>query len=152
MSIGTTQRIGYALKRAQQSLRQTMDDSLRPLGLTTPQYAALTVVEEAPGGSGAELARRCFVTPQTMNEIVRGLLDRKLLVRGGSPRNSRDIPLSLSPKGRSLLNEAHQIVDGVEERMLASLTRSARNGLLGALGRCAEALERPSPSKNKVAR
>jgi DNA-binding MarR family transcriptional regulator len=152
MSTPTTQHIGYALKRAQHALRQTIDDSLRPLGLTTPQYAALAVVEEAPGGSGAELARRCFVTPQTMNEIVRGLLDRSLLVRGGSPRGARDIPLSLSPKGRALLNGAHQVVDEVEERMLESLTQSARHSLLSVLRRCAEALERPSPSKNKISR
>lgn len=144
MSTPTTQRIGYALKRAQHALRQMMDASLRPLGLTTPQYAALAVLEEAPGMSGAELARRCFVTPQTMNEIVRGLQDRSLLVRGTEPRGARDIPLSLSPKGRALLKGAHQAVDEVEERMLESLTQSARNGLLAALRRCAEAFERSS--------
>jgi DNA-binding MarR family transcriptional regulator len=144
MSTPTTQRIGYVLKRAQHALRQMMDASLRPLGLTTPQYAALAVLEEAPSMSGAELARRCFVTPQTMNEIVRGLLDRSLLVRGVGPRGARDIPLSLSPKGRALLKGAHRAADEAEDRMLESLTQSARNGLLAALRRCAEALERPS--------
>src|SRR5580658_2314327 len=120
-----------------------MDNSLRPLGLTTPQYAALSAVEEAPGGSGAELARRCFVTPQTMNEIVHGLLDRGLLVRGESPRGPREIPLSLSPKGQALLKRAHQAVEKVEEQMLQPLNPTARNGLQSALRRCADALEGP---------
>jgi DNA-binding MarR family transcriptional regulator len=35
-----------------------MDTALRGLGLTTPQYAALTFLEESPGLSGAQLARR----------------------------------------------------------------------------------------------
>ena len=147
MSMPSTQRIGYVLKRAQHALRQMMDASLRPLGLTTPQYAALAVLEEAPGLSGAEMARRCFVTPQTMNEIVRGLLDRSLLVRGAGPHGARDIPLSLSPKGRALLKGAHQVVNEVEECMLEPLTQSARAGLLAGLLRMVEALERPSSAE-----
>jgi DNA-binding MarR family transcriptional regulator len=146
MSTPITEGIGYVLKRAQHALRQTMDNSLRSLGLTTPQYATLAAVEEAPGRSGAELARRCFVTPQTMNEIVRGLLGRSLLVRRENPRGARVIPLSLSPKGHAVLKRAHQVVGEVEERMLDSLNRSARTGLLVALRQCAEALERPSSS------
>jgi len=146
MSTPTEQRIGYVLKRAQHALRQTMDGSLRPLGLTTPQYAALAAVEEAPGGSGAELARHCFVTPQTMNEIVRSLLERGLLVRMGKPHGTKVIPLSLSPRGRALLKGAHRAVGDVEQRMLESLNLNARSSLLVALRHCAEALERPSPS------
>jgi DNA-binding MarR family transcriptional regulator len=146
MSPPTTQRIGYLLKRAQHALRQTMDDSLRPLGLTTPQYAALAAVEETPGSSGAELARRCFVTPQTMNEIVRNLLDRGLLVRRGNPRGAKVIPLSLSPKGRALWKGAHQTVGEVEERMIEPLNPGVRSCLLVALRLCAEALEVPPSS------
>jgi DNA-binding MarR family transcriptional regulator len=146
MSTLSTELIGYVLKRAQHALRQTMDNSLRPLGLTTPQYAALAAVEEVPGTSGAELARRCFVTPQTMNEIVRGLLNRNLLVRRENARGARVIPLSLSPRGRVLLKDAHQAVYEVEERMLESLNRGARGDLLAALRKCAEALEKASSS------
>ena len=43
-----------------------MDDGLRILALTTPQYAALAAIAELPGISGAALAKRCFVTPQTI--------------------------------------------------------------------------------------
>ena len=146
MSTPTTELIGYVLKRAQHALRQTMDNSLRPLGVTTPQYAALAAIEEAPGTSGAELARRCFVTPQTMNEIVRGLLDRNLVVRRENARGAKVIPLSLSPKGRILLKDAHQVVYAVEERMLESLNKGARGDLLAALRKCTEALERACPS------
>jgi hypothetical protein len=65
-----TDLVGYQLKRAQQALRTAMDEGLRAQGLTTPQYAALTHLEADEPLSGAELARRCFVTAQTMNAIL----------------------------------------------------------------------------------
>jgi DNA-binding MarR family transcriptional regulator len=145
MSTPATRRIGYVLKRAQHAFRQSMDNSLRPLALTTPQYAALVAVEEVPGGSSAELARRCFVTPQTMNEIVRGLVKRNLLVRVKKPRGAKVVPLTLSPKGRALLRSAHPAVSKVEEGMLASLGQDARLALLAALTQCVEALEGSAP-------
>src|SRR3984957_5225726 len=62
--------IGFALKQAQQALRIRLDSELREIGLTTPQYAVLAFLDVEPGASNAALARRAFVTPQTMQAIV----------------------------------------------------------------------------------
>src|SRR3712207_8022525 len=78
-------RVGYELKRAQHALRSEMDGALRGVGLTTPQYAALSVLEGEEGISGALLARRCFVTPQTMNGILVNLEDWKSTRLNSSP-------------------------------------------------------------------
>lgn len=40
--------IGYKLKKAQHLLRLHMDEAIRPLGLTTPQYAVLAQLDEEP--------------------------------------------------------------------------------------------------------
>jgi DNA-binding MarR family transcriptional regulator len=48
-------RVGYQLKRAQHLLRLATDAALRPLNLTTPQYAALSAIAEVPGASNAAL-------------------------------------------------------------------------------------------------
>src|ERR1700686_5656357 len=84
-----TDRVGYQLKRAQQALRTAMDEGLRAQGMTTPQYAALTALEADEPLSGADLARRCFVTAQTMNAILVGLERARLGERGGQPKNAR---------------------------------------------------------------
>jgi hypothetical protein len=39
MPASVAKRFGYVLKRAQHALRISLDNALRPLGLTTPQYA-----------------------------------------------------------------------------------------------------------------
>ena len=63
--------LGYQIKVIQHAIRLSMDRLLKDINLTTPQYAALSALAENPGISGAALARKCFVTSQTMNEIIR---------------------------------------------------------------------------------
>jgi len=63
--------------------------ALRGLGITTPQYAALTFLDESPGLSSAQLARRAFVTPQTMNRMVANLEAAGLIARGPHPELGR---------------------------------------------------------------
>ena len=94
-------RIGYELKRAQHALRLGMDGALREVGLTTPQYAALTVVEGEEGVSGALLARRCFVTPQTMNGVVVNLEKAGLLERRPHPEHGRVLRAYLTRQFRN---------------------------------------------------
>ena len=61
---------GYIFKCTQLVLCGAMDDALATVDLTTPQYAALSELSKEQGLSNAELARRCFVTPQTMHQIL----------------------------------------------------------------------------------
>ena len=49
--------VGYVLKKAATALRAAMDNALRPLDLTVPQYSCLEVLGQRPGLSGSELAR-----------------------------------------------------------------------------------------------
>src|ERR1700722_9693573 len=84
-------RIGYLLKRVQHSLRSRMDKVLESKGLTTPQYAVLSFLENEPGASSAELARRSFVTPQTMIRIVENLETLGLIRREPHPTHGRGL-------------------------------------------------------------
>ena len=55
------------------ALRGAMDSALAELDVTTPQFSVLTMIVAYPGVSGADLARLTFLTPQTINVIVRNL-------------------------------------------------------------------------------
>src|ERR1700675_4393918 len=121
-----TDLVGYQLKRAQQALRTAMDEGLRAQGLTTPQYAALTHLEADEPLSGAELARRCFVTAQTMNAILVGLERARLGERAPHAEHGRVIDARLTKRGLAKLQDAHQTVFRIEERMLAEMTAAGR--------------------------
>jgi len=119
-----------------------MDGALREVGLTTPQYAALSVVEGEEGVSGALLARRCFVTPQTMNGILVNLEKAGLLERRPHPEHGRVLQAYLTGSGERMLSRAHALVEAIEGRMLKDLTEDERGRLLSVLRGCADALER----------
>ncbi len=133
-------RVGYQMKRAEHALRLEMDGALRELGLTTPQYAALSVLAEGPGLSGAEVARRCFVTPQTMNGVLVKLEGAGLVSRRAHPEHGRVLQAYPTGEGRDLLIRAHRAVVGIEERMLSGMERGERLRLLEALRGCADSL------------
>jgi DNA-binding MarR family transcriptional regulator len=129
------------MKRAQHALRNGMDGALRDVGMTVAQYAALSALEAVPGLSGAELARRGFVTPQTMNGILVNLENAGLVVRRPHPEHGRILRSFLTEAGQELVSRAHVVVEDIERRMLAGLGWEDRRRLLEALRSCADALE-----------
>lgn len=139
------ERVGYELKRAQQALRAAMDGALERHELTAPQYAALAILEGAAGISSAELARRCFVTPQTMSAIVAGLQRRGLVGRRPHAQHGRILRTQLTAAGAALLARAHDDVRAVEARMTSSMSDAERHGLADLLRRCAAGLEHAPP-------
>jgi DNA-binding MarR family transcriptional regulator len=134
-------RIGYLLKRVQTGLRNGMDGVLKEKGLTTPQYAALSALEAEPGISNAELARRSFVTPQTMIRIVENLEGMGLIERTPHPSHGRVLTARLTRDGKRLVAASHAGVNAVVAGMLRDLNAKEQSALQSMLQRCAEALE-----------
>lgn len=132
--------IGYRIKEAQSVLRGRMDEALRPLELTTPQYVCLELLSRTPGASNSELARGAFVTRQTMNTLLRGLHERGLVGRADEPLSGRILPTTLTPQGRQLLDQADERISAIEQRMASALTDQQRQALHDGLTRCIEAL------------
>ena len=112
--------IGFALKLAQQALRTHMDAALQQIGLTTPQYAVLNFLQAEPGASNAELARRSFVTPQTMQGIVVALERLGFVARAPHASHGRVQTTELTDRGRDVLAAASGIVAGAEARLRAA--------------------------------
>ena len=141
-SVRLGERIGYEMKRAQHGLRLRMDAALREVGVTTPQYAALSVLAEEPGISNAGLARRSFVTPQTMNQILLKLEAAGLAERRPHPEHGRVLQAYPTEEGEKLRRECAKRVDAVEERMVSGLSEDERLTLLDLLRGCSAALRR----------
>lgn len=134
-------RFGYALKRAQHALRITMDDALRPLALTTPQYSVLSALEAEPGMSNARLARAAFVTPQTMHGLLTNLERSALIARDADPGHGRVLRTELTERGWRVLGEAHGKIAVIEASMMASIGEANSARMTTALTRCAEELQ-----------
>jgi len=137
MPESVAKRLGYALKRAQHALRLSMDEALRPLTLTTPQYAVLCAIEAEPGISNARLARAAFVTAQTMQGVLSNLERDELLKRLADPAHGRILRSQLTARGRQVLVRAHTAVRSVEDRMVESFGEQMAAKVAVSLTKCA---------------
>ncbi|MDH6121793.1 MarR family transcriptional regulator [Kitasatospora sp. GAS204B] len=141
----TADRPGYLIKRAQAALNAQMTRALHQHGVTLAQFAALTALAEEPGLSNAELARRAFITPQSMNENLRELEQRTWVTRSHHPTHGRIRQTELTEQGRTTLQACDATVTLIEQRMLAELDPGQRRQLATALRTCIAALNPAQP-------
>ena len=128
--------IGYLLKLAQHSLRMHMDEKLREIGLTTPQYAVLIQLQEQPGISNADLARASFITPQSMHGIVSLLEKNKLITRNADPKHGRILKTTLTKKGHLVAKNAYKLVHDAEDEMLKKISPTKQKQFAQLLMEC----------------
>jgi DNA-binding MarR family transcriptional regulator len=131
---------GYLLKRAQAALNAAMVGALREHGATLAQYAVLTALDEEPGLSNAGLARRAFVTPQTMNQVLRELEQKGWVARHPDPAHARILQAGLTPAGHAALLACHGAANVIEEKMLAPLAPGDIQQFTATLRACIQAL------------
>ena len=135
--------VGFLLKSLQHTLRQSMDEALRKkgLGLSFAHFAALFALYCEPGTTGAKLARRAMVSPQTMNSALRRLESDGRIERRPHPDSRRADSWTVTSGGLDLLEQARGVGNAIFERMLAPLDRAETAALESSLRRCISALE-----------
>ena len=137
----TERAVGYLVKRVQQSLRRRSDAALQSTGLSMAQYAVLRALADHPEASASELSRLCFVTRQSLQDVLSGLRSSGLVAESDRPARGRARALDLTALGAKRLAAAHATVMGVESTMTDGISATARRQLVAALTQCAENLE-----------
>lgn len=112
----------YFLNQANHAVRSRLEGALAPLQMTGIQYTVLSVIGSRDGLSSAELSRRFFVTPQTMNELIGGLQRRNLITRKEDPANRRILRMSLTAEGKRMIKACDAAADTVERDVFSFLS------------------------------
>jgi len=126
----------YLVKQIELAIRSSLEDLIRPEGLTALQYTALTVLERHPGLSTAQLARNSFVTSQSMTDMITALGSRGLIERTRDAHDRRRLVVALTPKGRELLDNYRDEIAAMEAQMTAGLTHMQVARLRRSLNAC----------------
>jgi DNA-binding MarR family transcriptional regulator len=92
--------------------------------LSVPQLRALAFLHRNPGACLFHVADHLGVTRPTASVIVDRLVRRGLLARSEDPRERRRIVLTLTPKGRRLLEQARSATRSWMAGVLAPLSRA----------------------------
>jgi DNA-binding MarR family transcriptional regulator len=121
------------LRQTQHAVRTRLDADLAETGLTTPQYAALAVLDREGKLSASALAREFGMSAQTMNVLVRALVAQGLLRRVQHPSHGRILLASLTQAGRRALDRGRRLALVTEDRMLSGVSAADRNALMRAL-------------------
>ena len=117
-----------------------MGERVRAYGLTLPQYTALSVLQIQSGLSNAQLARRAFVRPQSMMQVVSALERKGLVERNLEPDNGRILRTRVTERGRRLLERCNKDVANLEAEMLSDVSCEAQAVVLEALLNCVHRL------------
>ena len=115
--------LGYLLRQAANAYRYRVEQALSDLQLTQPQFAVMTMLGAYPGHSSADLARLALLTPQTMSVIVANLLKMGLVDRRAHQVHGRIQKLELTDRGKDVLQAAKARVYGMENAMIATLSK-----------------------------
>lgn len=116
-------------------------------GLTKAHFTALFHLNQEPGLSSAELARRCFVTPQAMGEVVSRLLASGLVDQQPSPSNRRALSLRLTPAGEQAFAASAQEMDRLDQHLRKALGERASKQLEDLLSRVNRAAQEYFPDE-----
>jgi DNA-binding MarR family transcriptional regulator len=134
-----TPRVIYLIKRAEIEITSRISRSLALLGLTPIQYTLLYFIDVNKGDlSSAQLSRRFLVTPQSMNELVQLLEKKKLIKKNIDPTHRRILRISLTKKGKQLLEKSNKATDELEEILFGKLSAGELNALRHSLGKILE--------------
>ena len=123
--------ISYAVARLHQRVFAGVTELVTPYGLTTLQFTTLSVLSRhgAPL-STSQLARRAFMTPQSMSEVIHALERKGLIKRDPHPNHRRTLPATLTAKGRRVLAACEESVSEFEYSMLDGFSAKDRVAFL----------------------
>ena len=131
-----TRRAAQTMKRIMIHFRRQMDEELRPQGVTTAQFHVLKVIRDEYGAWGAQLARACYVTPQSAQALLKGLENGGWITRTKDPVNDRILIAKLTLSGGELLDSAERLARVIEKKLWHGVPDGAVQTLNKTLMRC----------------
>jgi DNA-binding MarR family transcriptional regulator len=132
--------ISYVLGRLDLALTRSLSEGLASLGVTLPQYTALSVLRERGALSNAQLARRVLITPQSTIKVIAALENKGLITRVPDPDHGRILRTLLTPSGQDVLAACDRVTAQVEAKMMEELSAQERAVLRAGLKSCVRSL------------
>jgi DNA-binding MarR family transcriptional regulator len=108
------------------TMRRELEASLRTSGMTITQWRALGVILHQPGATHSDLMRHLEIEAPSVTSLVDGMERNGWVKRTRSTADARVKRLSLTSRGRSMIEAAGEAMGPIEERMAATLSEDER--------------------------
>lgn len=99
----------FALYSASLAMNKVYRDSLKPLGITYPQYLVLLVLWEQDQRSVSDIGDRLFLDSATLTPLLKRMEAAGWVSRQRLASDERVVVVALTEAGRALRRQAEQI-------------------------------------------
>jgi MarR family transcriptional regulator, lower aerobic nicotinate degradation pathway regulator len=140
-------QVGFLLRRAYLRASSNLVARIGPHDLTAPQFATLARLYERGTLSQNLLGRLVAMEPANIRDVVLRLKKRRLITSRRDPDDARLNLVSLTPSGRSLIEELIPIEVECTALTLAPLNAKEKQILYDLLQRLADGENEPGESK-----
>jgi MarR family transcriptional regulator, 2-MHQ and catechol-resistance regulon repressor len=107
--------------------------SIRPMGLTRPQFDVIATLGNTPGLTMGEIAEKTLVTKGTLTGIVDRLETKGLVRRQVPPQNRRCFLITLTQEGEAVFNHVFPAHISNLKSRFAQLSETDREDIYRAL-------------------
>jgi DNA-binding MarR family transcriptional regulator len=114
--------------------------------VTLPQYRALVVLASRGAQRPTVLAEALGVHPSTITRVCDRLVEKRLIQRGVSPANRREVTIALTPSGRRLVDSVTRKRRAEITEIVARVPLRERTTLVHALHAFGAAADEPADS------
>ena len=129
---------GHLLRRAHQRHSAIFQENIGENQLTPLQFAALVKLRDVTEVSQNQLGRLTAMDTATMQGVIARLALRKLIERRPDPDDRRRLILSLSARGKTLINRLVANGGDITKKTLAPLSQTEQKALIHLLTKLAE--------------
>lgn len=135
--------IVYLVKRLQHRVRQAIERTLVAggVGIGFATLTALSALRARPERSGAQLARDCFVSAQSMNHLLRQLEAERWVARVPHPENARIELWSVTRRGYDLLARGEAALGALDDHLRSALEPREQRQFQRSIGKLAASLD-----------
>lgn len=135
------QSLPMTLLKAREVVMRKFMPSLREHGLSAQQWRVLRALNEATSKDASEIAEQCSILMPSLSRILRNLENRKLIRRKSCPDDQRRSLISITAKGRSLVDRIAPISEERYEDIARRFGKKNLADLYSMLGKLVDSLE-----------
>ena len=124
---------GFLLGKVHERARERFERALSPLDLTARRFGVLATLAEQGPEAQSVLGSRLDIDRSTMVSVIDELEAAGRVARRRDPRDRRAYRIELTEDGRTVLEQAVQVVGQVQDEVFAPLDRGQRDQLHAVL-------------------
>jgi DNA-binding MarR family transcriptional regulator len=144
LPVGDSETLSHWVKLAFSTMRRELEASLRKSGMTITQWRALGVILHQPEATHSDLMRHLEIEAPSVTSLVDCMERKGWVKRTRSKSDARVKQLSLTSRGRAMIEAAGEAMGPIEERMAGTLTAGELSTLKRLLRAMIEGMRPPT--------